>query len=175
MPEPESLLTIGDVAARARHLAKDPFTFTERCRHWAKIGLLVAAENAGEGPGKHALFRASEAFIAAVMNAFAEARLQPAESRAVAERARLALVDWLEERAKGRPRAMRLEIRVYPGGRSAMDVLRGKEKWKWKPEEITWLRAKGLDPDAPAMTVITLDLGFLFESVFEAANDDRRP
>jgi hypothetical protein len=172
MPEPESLLTIGDVAARARHLAKEPFAFTERCRHWAKIGLLVAVENAGAGAGKHALFRASEAYMAAVVNAFAESGLQPAGSRPVADaqgRARVGLATWLQERAKGRPRAMRLEIRFYPGGRSAMsDLLRGQEKWKWTPEDAALLKAKRFDPTSPPMTVITLDLGLLFASVFEA-------
>lgn len=176
--EPESLLTIGEVAACARHLAKDPFAFTERCRHWAKLGLIVAAENAGEGPGKHALFRPSEAFMAAVANAFAECGLQPAASRPVADAQNLArhsLAGWLEEKAKGRPKAMRLEIRFYPGGRNAMDVLRGQQKWKWTAGEATRLKARGSDlATAPAMTEITVNLGELFESVFEAARAIKR-
>jgi len=171
MPKPESrLLTIGEVAARARHLAKDPFGFTERCRHWAKLGLLVAVENAGEGAGKHALFPQTETFMAAVANAFAESGLQPAASRPVADAqsfARRALADWLAERAKGGPKAMRLEIRFYPGGRSA--IVPPRQKWRWTAEEVALLKAKGFDPTAPAMTTITLNLGLLFESVFEAA------
>jgi hypothetical protein len=170
MPEPESLLTIGEVAARARHLAKDAFSFSERARHWAKLGLLVAVENVGEGAGKHALFRASEAYMAAVLNGLAKAGLQPAGSGAAVECARFALAGWLEERAKGQPAAMRLEIRVYLSGHSAMEVLRGEEKWEWKPEEITMQKAKGPDlTNAPVESVFTLDLGLLFESVFEAA------
>ena len=111
--------------------------------------------------------------MAAVLTAFAEAGLQPAGSRPVADaqnRARLFLADWLEERAKGRPQAMRLEIRFYPGGRWTMsEPLRGQEKWKWTAEELALLKAKGFDPTAPAMTTITLNLGLLFASVFEAA------
>jgi hypothetical protein len=177
--EPENLLKISEVAARARHLAKDQFAFTERCRHWAKLGLLQAVKQVGEGAGRHALFPETEAYMAGVICALAESDLQPAASRPVAElqsRARRALADWLAERAKGRPQAMRLEIRFYPGGRWAMsEPLRGRKKWKLKPEDITFLKAKGFDPNAPPMTVNTLDLGFLFASVFEAANDDRRP
>ena len=48
------------------------------------------------------------------------------------------------------------------------EPLRGQEKWKWKPQDVTLLKAKGFDPTAPPMTVITLDLGSLFASVFEA-------
>ena len=41
---PDNLLTIGEIAARARHLASDPYAFVERARHWAKIGLLCAVD-----------------------------------------------------------------------------------------------------------------------------------
>jgi hypothetical protein len=115
MPQPpETLLTIGEVAGRARHLARDPYAFVDRCRHWAKLGLLVAVENVGEGTGRHALFPQSEAYMAAVVNAFAEAGLQPAGSRPVADAhsfARAALAEWLRK-----PRPMSLEITFYGGG-----------------------------------------------------------
>jgi hypothetical protein len=165
MPElPENLLTIGEISARARHLARDPFAFTERARHWAKLGLLVAADNVGEGTGRHALFPESEAYMAAVANAFAEAGLQPAASRAVADAqgmARQALARWQGEKARGRPRPMFVEIRFYPGGRWAIGVHRGK--WEQNAAE----------PKARPMTTISVDLGELFTSVFEAAKTSR--
>ncbi len=174
MPEPpETLLTIGEVAARARHLARDPYAFVDRCRHWAKLGLLVAVENVGEGTGRHALFRASEAFMAAVVNAFAESGLQPAGSRPVADAqsfARQALATWLQERSKGRPQPMLLEISFYPGGRNVIGVRRGaRQKPKWTAKQAASLKARGFDPTAPAMTTITINLGELFASVSEAA------
>jgi hypothetical protein len=176
MPEQtESLVTIGEIAAAARHLAKDPFAFTERARHWARLGLLQAVEQVGEGAGRHALFPATEAYMAAVVAALAETGLHPAGSRPVADAqsvARHALARWLAERAKGRPQqAMRLAISFYPGGRWDIAVLRGAEKPKRTAEEAASLKARGFDPAAPAMTVITVNLGVLFESVFEAKRE----
>jgi hypothetical protein len=167
MPESSDLLTIGEIAARARHLAKDPFAFAERCRHWSRLGLLVAVENVGEGAGRHALFRESEAFMAAAVNAFAEAGLPPAGSQLVADaqsHARHALADWL-----GRPQSMRLEINVYPGGGSDIEVVRSAGQKKLTAEQAASLKARGVDPARRPMTTITLDLGLLFASVAEAS------
>ena len=160
----EPLLTIGEVAARARHLASDPYAFTERARHWAKLGVLRAADQVGQGSGKHALFSETEAFMAAVANAFAEAGLPPAASRPVADAqgmARQALARWQGEKARGRPRPMFVEIRFYPGGRWAIGVHRGK--WEQNAAE----------PKASPMTTISVDLGELFTGVFEAAKTSR--
>jgi hypothetical protein len=169
MPEPESLLTIGEVAARARHLAKDPFAFTERCRHWAKLGLLQAVDRVGEGAGRHALFPDTEACMAAVLCALAEAGLQPAGSRAVADAqsvARHTLARWLRERVKGRPQQpLLLEISFYPrGGWSIEPVRRGVRK-RLTAKQAASLKARGVDPTRRAMTTITVNLGELFASV----------
>ena len=158
MPEhPETLLTIGEVAARVRHLARDPFAFTERARHWAKLGLLRATKQAGEGAGKHALFPESEAFVASVVNALAEAGLQPAGSRAVADAqnvSRHALAQWLRERAKGgKTKPLLMEIFFFAGGRTEIEVHHGARK--------------ASKPGPP--TSIRVDLEQLFESVAEAA------
>jgi hypothetical protein len=171
MPEQrEALLTIGEVAARARHLARDPFAFTERARHWAKLGLLVAVDQVGEGTGRHALFPESEAFFAAVVNAFAEAGLQPAGSRPVADAlsmARHALARWQREKAKGEPDPMFVEIRFYAGGRWDIGVHRGV----WKRISANASAAALIDPKARPMTSIKIDLGQLFASVSEVAAD----
>ena len=180
MPEPKSLLTIGEIAARARHLAKDPFAFGERARHWAKLGLLKAADRVGEGAGRHALFRETEAYMAAVVNALAETGLHPAGSRPVADAqtfARFELEKWLPERAKGRRQPIVLEINFYRGG-GGINVLRGRAVWQ-KPKqpasEIARLKARGVDParfdPARALTTIRVNLGELFESVFEASGE----
>jgi hypothetical protein len=176
MPEsPQTLLTIGQVAARARHLARDPFAFTERARHWAKLGLLVAAENVGEGTGRHALFPESEAYMAAVANAFAEAGLPPTASRPVADAqgmARRTLARWQGEKAKGPPEPRFIEIRFYPGGRWDIGVHRGE----WVEPDAAHRKAlvkAGIDPKARPMTAIKVDLGQLFTSVFEATRASR--
>jgi hypothetical protein len=176
----ESLVTIGEIAAAARHLAKDPFGFSERCRHWAKLGLLQAVEQVGEGAGRHALFPGTEAYMAAVVAALAETGLHPAGSRPVADAqslARHALATWLGERAKGHPQAVRLAISFYAGGRFDIALLRGAETPKRTAVEAKALKARGFNPTARPMTVITLDLGLLFESVFEVrrGGDGRRP
>jgi hypothetical protein len=172
MPEPsESLVTIGEIAAAARHLAKDPYAFAERCRHWARLGLLQAVKQVGEGAGRHALFPRTESYMAAVVTALAETGLQPAGSRPVADAqsvARHALETWLGERAKGRPKPMLLVIDFFPGGGWQIEVHRGARQ-KRTAEEAASLKARGFDPTAPAMTMITLNLGLLFASVFEAA------
>jgi hypothetical protein len=172
MPESSDLLTIGEIAARARHLAKDPFAFAERCRHWSRLGLLVAVENVGEGAGRHALFRESEAFMAAAVNAFAEAGLPPAGSQLVADaqsHARHALATWLAERAKGRPQAVQLQINVYPGGGSDIELAPSAGRKKQTAEQAASLKARGVDPARRPMTTITVDLGLLFASVAEAS------
>jgi hypothetical protein len=168
MPEEPPLLTIGEVAARARHLAKDPFVFVDRCRHFAKLGFLKAAEKVGQGPGRHALFPQSESYIAAVLCGFAEAGLQPSGSRPIADAqnfVREGLARWL-----GKPQPMVLEIKFYPGG-----------KWQIVPswarkrtaKEIASLKARGFDLTAPAITTIAVNLGELFASVSEAAKANR--
>jgi hypothetical protein len=173
MPEPsEKLVTIGEIAAAARHLVKDPFAFTERARHWAKLGLLQAVEQVGEGAGRHALFPATEDYIAAVVAALAETGLHPAGSRPVADaqsQARHALATWLGERAKGRPQSMRLEINVYPGGGYDIEVVRSAGRKKLTAEQAASLKARGVDPARRPMTTITVDLGLLFASVAEAS------
>ena len=175
----EKLVTIGEIAAATRHLVKDPFAFNERARHWARIGLLQAVEQVGEGAGRHALFPATEAYMAAVVAALAETGLHPAGSRPVADAqsvSRHALTTWLGERAKGQPQGVRLAISFYTGGRWDIAVLRGSETPKRTAVEAKALKARGFDPTAPAMTVITVDLGVLFESVLEArrGGDGRR-
>ena len=176
MPEPsESLVTIGEIAAAARHLAKDPYTFAERCRHWARLGLLQAVEQVGEGSGRHALYRRTESYMAAVVTALAETGLQPAGSRAVADAqsvARLALADWLGQRAKGRPKPMLLAIYFFPRGGWGIEVHQGARR-KWTAEEAASLKARGSAATGPAMTTITVNLGELFASVFEAAGSNR--
>jgi hypothetical protein len=175
MPESsDTLVTIGEIAAATRHLVKDPFAFTERARHWARIGLLQAVEQVGEGAGRHALFPATEAYMAAVVAALAETGLHPAGSRPVADAqatARNALATWLAERAKGRPQAMRLAISFYTGGRWDITVLRGAETPKRTAVKAKALKSRDFDPMAPAMTVITVNLGVLFESLFEAKRE----
>jgi hypothetical protein len=174
MPEPaESLLTIGEIAAAARHLAKDPFAFSERCRHWARLGLLQAVKQVGEGAGRHALFPETETYMAAVVTALAETGLHPAGSRPVGDAqsvARQALTTWLAEKAKRRrPQAMRLEISFYPGGGRDIAVLRGRQKPTRTGEKAAALKAREFDPTARPITVITLNLDSLFTSVLEAA------
>jgi hypothetical protein len=170
MPKsPETLLTIGEVAARARHLARDPFAFTERARHWAKLGLLVAAGNVGEGTGRHALFPETEAYMAAVANAFADAGLPPTASRPVADAqggARTALAEWQDEKAKGRrPQRKVVEIRFFPGGHWWTQIHDGKWVEPKNVKERIALAEAGIDPNARPMTTITVDLGELFASV----------
>lgn len=154
---PENLVTIGEIAARARHLASDPYAFVERARHWAKIGLLCAVDKVGQGTGRHALFPASEAYMAALVNAFAEAGIPPAGSRAVADVQgtirNSTLPRWLRAKTKS---PLFVEIRFYPAGRSAIGVHYGK-----------WERSAA-EPKAQPMTKIIIDLGVLFESVAEA-------
>ena len=89
---------------------------------------------------------------------------------------RHALTTWLGERAKGQPQGVRLAISFYTGGRWDIAVLRGSETPKRTAVEAKALKARGFDPTAPAMTVITVDLGVLFESVLEArrGGDGRR-
>jgi hypothetical protein len=175
MPEPsEKLVTIGEIAAAARHLVKDPFAFTERARHWARIGLLRAVEQVGEGGGRHALFPATEAYMAAVVAALAETGLHPAGSQPVATaqgQARHALATWLAERAKGQPQAVRLEVSFYPGGGYDIEVVPSAGRKKQTAEEAASLKARGVDPARRPMTTIAVDLGLLFESVFEAKRE----
>lgn len=170
MPEPqEALLTIGEIAARARHLAADPYAFAERCRHWARLGLLQAVKQVGEGSGRHALFSQTESYMAAVITALAETGLQPAASRPAADArsiARRALAHWLGGRAKGRPQAMVLEITFYAGGSWDMNVRDARQKPKRTAKRIVNLKARGFDSTTRlAMTAVTVNLGELFASV----------
>jgi hypothetical protein len=168
--DPERLLTIGEIAARARRLATDPYAFIDRCRHWAKSGLLQAAERVGEGAGRHALFRESEAYMAAVIAAFAEAGLPPAGSRAVADAlgsyTRDHLARWLRDRERGRPpQSLMLEIIFYPGGGKTMEAVRNGVREKTTAKQAALRKARGFDPTKRPMTTITVDLGALWESV----------
>ena len=115
--------------------------------------------------------------MAAVVNAFAEAGLQPAGSRPVADAqgmARAELATWLQEKTKGRPRPMLLEINFYPGGRWGLEVRRGARK-RIDDREAAVLQARGIDPKVPAMTTITVNLGELFASVAKAAEAAKSP
>lgn len=166
----EPLFTIGEIAARARHLATDPYAFTERVRHWAKLGLLQAVERVGEGSGRHALFRGTEAYMAAVIAAFAEAGLQPAGSRAVADAlgsyTRDHLARWLRDKERGRPpKSLLLEIIFYPGGGKTMEAVRNGVREKTTAKQAASRKARGFDPTKRPMTTITVDLGALWESV----------
>ena len=95
--------------------------------------------------------------MAAVVNAFAEAGIPPAGSRAVADVQGMirnsTLPRWLRAKTKG---PLFIEIRFYPAGRSAIGVHYGK-----------WERSAA-EPKAQPMTKIIIDLGMLFESVAEA-------
>ncbi len=185
MSKSESLLTIGEIAACARHLAKDPFGFSERCRHWAKLGLLQATDRVGEGAGRHALFSHFEAYMAAVICALAEAGLQPAASRPVADAqsiARHALATWLGERAEGRPQpVLLLEINFYRGGGEDIDVRRGRAAWQ-KPKQsaaqIARLKARGIDParfdPARAMTTVRVNLSELVRKRLRGVEGEQR-
>lgn len=155
MPE-KPLLTIGEIAACARALASDPYSLTERARHWAKIGLLKPAAQVGEGSGRHALFPESEAYMVAVICALADAGLQPAGSRVVADvqnAARFTLAKWLR-----RPGPCFVEIFFYPGGKTLTEVHDGTPKAKHP-------NAQGKER---ARISIKLDLDLLFSGVSEA-------
>jgi hypothetical protein len=164
------LLTIGEIAALVRHLAADPFAVVDRARHWAKIGLLHAVENVGEGGGKHQRFLETEAYMAAVVLALAEAGFQPAGSRAVADAqsfARTTLANWL---CNGRPQPKLLRVRSFPRGRGLIEVFPPDLADEISEEELTGMQertaALAREWGAP-MTTIEVDLGFLFASVFE--------
>jgi hypothetical protein len=168
MPEStERLITIGEIAAGARHLVRDPFAFNERCRHWARLGLLRAVKQVGKGAGRHALFPLTETYMAGVVAAFAEIGLHPAASRPLADAqsvARKALTTWLVEKGRkpSQPQAMRLEMSFFPGGDPHLVKLHGPIV-----EEALAPKANGLYPTGQPIITVTLNFDSLFESVFE--------
>ena len=150
---PPDLMTIGEVAMRIRHLAKDPFALVERARHWGKLGLLVAIDRKGEGTGKHRFYAEDAVFVAAFLNALADAGIEPGKHRWLADAqsmARLALNKW----QKGRPASLVLEIAFAPGGK----MLMGTELPKSLKERAKLLRVENPAEARAAMT-IRVDLG----------------
>lgn len=158
-----ALMTVGEVAVRVRHLAKDPFALVERARHWGKLGLLVAIDRKGEGTGKHRLYAEDAVYDAAFLNALADAGIEPGKHRWLADAqsmARLALNKW----QKGRAASLVLEIAFVPGGK----MLMGTELPKSLKERARLLRVENPAEARAAMT-IRVDLGMLFESVSKPA------
>jgi DNA-binding transcriptional MerR regulator len=153
MPEP-GLMTIGEVAARIRHLARDPFVLTERLRHWGKLGLLVTADRHSEGTGRHKLYDEDAVGAAAVLNAFADAGIEPGRHRWLADAqsiARIELAKWKRARAKGR-KPLFLEVSFVPPGRTEIEVHSGSAR----------------PSAAPPLLSVRINLGLLFESVSES-------
>jgi DNA-binding transcriptional MerR regulator len=187
VPKPHpTLMTIGEVAARVRHLAVDPFALTERCRHWAKLGLLVSADPHTEGTGKHKLYDQRAIYDAALLTALADAGVEPGrvveadfkpsrrlqiteEMRWLLDAqywAKQALIQWKQERARGQNEPLYLEVFLIPPGKHYVDIHRGTPM---PPEEIA-KRSRLDDPTkARAAFSIRFDLGMLFESVSKPA------
>ena len=183
-PKP-GLMTIGEIAARIRHLAADPFALTERCRHWAKLGLLASAARHAEGTGKHKLYDQQAIYDAALLTILAdagvvdpgrhvaEAGFKPGRhSTQITEGARWLLdaqywakqarIEWAQKRAKGQNEPLYLEVFFVPPGKRYGDIHHGVPT---SLEDIA-KRSKVDDPVKvrPAFS-IRFDLGMLFESV----------
>jgi hypothetical protein len=183
-----TLMTIGEVAARVRHLATDPFALTERCRHWAKLGLLVSAARHAEGTGKHKLYDQQAIYDAALLIVLADAGVDPGRhvaevgfkpgrhSTQITEDARWLLdaqhwakqarYQWAQEQAKGQNKPLYLEVFFVPPGKRYGDIHHGTPT---SLEDIA-KRSKVDDPARvrPAFS-IRIDLGMLFESVSATA------
>ena len=179
-------MTIGEVAARVRHLADDPFALTERCRHWAKLGLLESADRHAEGTGRHKLYDEHAVYDAALLTALAEAGFEPGrhavetdfkpgrrlqirkemrwlrDARYFARQARL--VEWKQARAQNK--RLYLEVFLIPPDKYYIDIHNGTPT----PIEEIAKRSKVDDPaKARATLSIKFDLGMLFESVSKSA------
>lgn len=182
-----TLMTIGEVAAQVRHLATDPFALAERCRHWSKLGLIIPADRHAEGTGKHKLYDQQAIYDAALLTALADAGVEPGrhvmeadfkpshrlqiteEMRWLLDAqywAKQALIQWKQERARGRNEPLYLEVFIVTPGKHYIDIHRGTPT---PPEEIA-KRSKIDDPAKvrPAFS-IKFDLGMLFESVAKSA------
>jgi hypothetical protein len=181
-----ALMTIGEVAARVRHLAADPFAVTERCRHWAKLGLLVSADRHAEGTGRHKLYDERAVYDAAVLIILADVGVGPGrhqlepgfkpkslqikeETRWVADVqhwARQALRNWS---AEDQTRPVYLEVFFIPGGKYYVEIHHGTPK---PSQEIA--KRSGLDDpaEARAASSFRFDLAWIFESVSATAEED---
>lgn len=184
-----ALMTIGEVAARVRHLAADPFALTERCRHWSKLRLLVPADRHGEGTGRHKLYDEPAVYDAALLTVLADAGLdpgrhvvdadfKPGRQLQVTEKLRWLLdaqhwakqariFDWEEARARNKP--LYLEVFLIPPSKYYIDVHNGTPK----PIEEIAKRSKvdDLAKVRPAFS-IKFDLGILFESVAKSVKTE---
>jgi hypothetical protein len=186
-PKP-ALLTIGEVAARIRHLAADPFALAERCRHWAKLGLLASAARHAEGTGKHKLYDPQVIYDAALLIILADAGIEPGryvveanfkpdhEERIVggelqwlrnalhwARQARM--FEWKKSRARGEP--LYLEVFLAPRGKHYGEVHNGTPT----PIEEIAKRSKVNPAEARPAFSIKFDLGMLFESVAKSVEE----
>jgi hypothetical protein len=185
-------MTIGEVAARIRHFAADPFALTERCRHWAKLGLLVSAGRHAEGTGKHKLYDRRAIYDAALLIILADAGIEPGRHVAEADFkpsrhstqitadmrwlldaqywAKQALIQWKQERTGGQNEPLYLEVFFVPPGKRYVDIHRGTPT----PLEEIAKRSKVDDPARvqPAFS-IRFDLATLFESVAKSAEAEK--
>jgi hypothetical protein len=185
-----TLMTIGEVAARVRHLAADPFALTERCRHWGKLGLIIPADRQAEGTGRHKLYDERAVYDAALLTVLADAGFEP--GRHVAEAyfkpgrrlqimekmrwlldaqhwARQARIfDWEQARARNKP--LYLEVFLIPPGKYYIEVHNGTPK----PIEEIAKRSKVDDPAKVRPTFsIRFDLGILFERVAKSVKAEK--
>ena len=183
-------MTIGEVAARVRHLAVDAFALTERCRHWSKLGLLKSADRHAEGTGRHKLYDERAVYDAALLTVLADAGLEPGRHVVEADFkpsrrlqimeemrwlldaqywAKQARLEWKQARAKGQNEPLYLEVFLIPPGKYYVDIHRGTPT---PPEEIA--KRSRLDDPAKARAALSIkfDLGMLFDSVSATAEDD---
>jgi len=156
-------LTIGEVVAAISHLARDPAGLLERARHWGRLGLLTATDRVHAGVGRHALYPKSAIIDAALICTLAETGLPIASQRWMAEaqtQTRQAFAEWQSKQARGR---MYLEVFFIPGGKYYIDLHRGR------PTSLKQVASRSaVKPDeARAILSIRVDLGMLFESIFE--------
>jgi hypothetical protein len=179
-------MTIGEVAARVRHLAADPFALTERCRHWAKLGLLVSTDRHAEGTGRHKLYDERAVYDAALLIILADAGVEPGryppeagfkpkrlrikeETRWLADVQHWARQELRAWRAKDQTLPVYLEVFFIPGGKYYVDTHRGTPA---PSQEIA--KRSGLDDPAEARAAFSIrfDLALLFESVSATAEED---
>jgi hypothetical protein len=174
-----ALMTIGEVAARVRHLAADPFALAERCRHWSKLGLIIPADRQAEGTGRHKLYDVRAVYDAALLTVLPragfdpgglldEADFKPGRRLQIKEKLR-----WLREaqhwagqarifhwkQASNKP--LYLEVFLIPPDKYYIEVHHGTPK---PIEEIAKRSKVDLVQARPALS-IKFDLGMIFESV----------
>jgi hypothetical protein len=179
-------MTIGEVAARVRHLAADPFNVAERCRHWAKLGLLSPAGRQSAGTGNHKQYRPTAVFDAAILVVLTAAGIEPGrhvggmkhdegqltgETRWLRDAlfwAAQARIEWMQDQAAGRNEPLYLEIFFVPPGKRYGDVHRGTPT---PFEEIA--KRSQLDTPAKARPAVSIriDLGMIFENILVAARE----